>query len=115
MSEPEFVLVSAEEQARAERLELPSSLPVLPLMETVVLPGTMTPLAIGQQRSLELIEDVVASDRLVALVMVRDEDFYEIGTGAFVHRLMRVSDGTVRVVVHGLRRIEVTRRVTEEP
>ncbi len=68
MSEPEFVLVSAEEQARAERLELPSSLPVLPLMETVVLPGTMTPLAIGQQRSLELIEDVVASDRLVALV-----------------------------------------------
>lgn len=115
MSEPEFVLVSGEEQARAEQLELPAALPVLPLMETVVLPGTMTPLAIGQPRSLELIEDVVAGDRLVALVMVRDEDFYEIGTGAYVHRLMRVSDGTVRVVAQGLQRIEVTRRVTEEP
>ncbi|HSX21443.1 MAG TPA: LON peptidase substrate-binding domain-containing protein [Gaiellaceae bacterium] len=115
MSEPEFVLVSAEEKARAEQLELPESLPVLPLKETVVLPGTMTPLAIGQPRSLELIEDVVAGDRLVALVMVRDDDFYEIGTGAYVHRLMRVSDGTVRVIAHGLQRIEVTRRVTEDP
>lgn len=115
MREPEFALVSAEEQARAEQLELPASLPVLPLKETVVLPGTLTPLAIGQPRSLELIDDVVAGDRLVALVMVRDEDFYEIGTGAYVHRLMRVSDGTVRVVVHGLRRIEVTKRVAEEP
>lgn len=115
MSEPEFVLVSAEEQRRAEQLELPSSLPILPLKETVVLPGTMTPLAIGQPRSLELIEDVVAGDRLLALVMVRDEGSYEIGTGAFVHRMMRVSDGTVRVVVHGLRRVAVTRRISEEP
>lgn len=116
MSEPEFVLVSGEEQARAEQVELPASLPVLPLKETVVLPGTMTPLAIGQPRSLELIEDVVASDRLLVLVMLRDEndDVFEIGTGAFVHRMIRVADGTVRVVVQGLRRIELTRRVIEE-
>ena len=123
MSEPEFVLVSAEEQARAEELELPDALPVLPLKETVVLPGTMTPLAIGQERSLALIEDVVAHDRLVALHTVRDaeaslpgwDDIHGIGAGAFVHRMIRVPDGTARVVVQGLRRIALTRHVCEDP
>src|SRR5258708_19986104 len=116
MSELEFVLVSAEEQAKAEHLDLPPPLPILPLKETVVLPGTMTPLAIGQPRSLALIDDVVSRDRLVALVTMRDsevatpgwDDIFEIGTGAFVHRMIRVPDGTVRVVVHGLRRIVLT-------
>ena len=115
MSEPEFVLVSAEEQARAEQLELPDELPVLPLKETVVLPGTMTPLAIGQERSLALIDDVVASDRLLALVMLHDEYVHTIGVGAFVHRMIRVPDGTVRVVVQGLRRIALTCEVRQEP
>ena len=115
MSEPEFVLVSAEEMAWAEQLELPDTLPVLPLKETVVLPGTMTPLAIGQERSLELIDDVVAGDRLVALTLLLDEDVFAIGTGAFVHRMIRVPDGTVRVVVQGLQRIALTRAVRELP
>lgn len=115
MSEPEFALVSAEELARAERLELPGMLPVLPLKETVVLPGTMTPLAIGLERSLALIDDVVAGNRLLALVLLLDEDMYAIGTGAFVHRMIRVPDGTVRVVVQGLQRIELTREVRDVP
>ncbi|HET8894519.1 MAG TPA: LON peptidase substrate-binding domain-containing protein [Gaiellaceae bacterium] len=115
MSEPEFVLVSAEEMARAEQLELPGALPVLPLKETVVLPGTMTPLAIGQERSLALIDDVVAGDRLLALVLLLDEDVYTVGTGAFVHRMIRVPDGTVRVVVQGLQRIALTREVRDIP
>ena len=115
MSEPEFVLVSAEEVTRAEQLELPDALPVLPLMETVVLPGTMTPLAIGQERSLALIDDVVASDRLLALVMLHDENVHTIGTAAFVHRMIRVPDGTVRVIVQGLQRIALTRGVRDEP
>lgn len=115
MSELEFVLVSAEEMNRAEQLELPDALPVLPLKETVVLPGTMTPLAIGQERSLALIDDVVAGDRLVALALLLDDKIYEIGTGAFVHRLIRVPDGTVRVVVQGLQRIALTRELRDEP
>jgi ATP-dependent Lon protease len=115
MSEPEFVRFSAEEIARAEQLELPDALPVLPLKETVVLPGTMTPLAIGQERSLALIDDVVAGDRLLALVLLLDENVYRIGAGAFVHRMIRVPDGTVRVVVQGLQRISLTRELREEP
>ena len=125
MSDPELVLVSADEQAEAERLgdDLPATLPVLPLKETVVFPETMTPLAIGQERSITLIDDVVAGDRLLALVTVRTDDvetpgwddLYEIGTAAAVHKMIRVPDGTLRVLVQGLRRIRLERGAVEEP
>ena len=73
-------------------LELPAALPVLPLKETVVFPQSMAPLAIGQERSVRLIDDVVAGDRLLALVTVRNpeaeapgwNDLYEVGTAAIV-------------------------------
>ncbi|MDX6470599.1 MAG: ATP-dependent Lon protease, partial [Gaiellaceae bacterium] len=125
MSEPELVVVSPEEQQQAEELgeELPATLPVLPLKETVVFPESMTPLAIGQERSIKLIDDVVGGDRLLALVTVRNEseetpgwdDLYKIGTAAVVHKMIRVPDGTLRVVVQGLRRFELERRVLEDP
>src|SRR5438477_1188288 len=83
----------------------------------------MTPLDIVQERSVKLIEDVVAGDRLLALVTVRDEeievpgwdDLYEVGTAAIVHKLIRVPDGTLRILVQGLRRIKLERRVGDEP
>jgi ATP-dependent Lon protease len=125
VSEPELVVVSAEEQQHAEELgeELPATLPVLPLKETVVFPESMTPLAIGQERSIKLIDDVVGGDRLLALVTVRDEehdppgwdDLYEIGTAAVVHKMIRVPDGTLRILVQGLRRIKLDRQVLDDP
>jgi ATP-dependent Lon protease len=125
VSEPEVVVVTAEEQQDAEALgaELPATLPVLPLKETVVFPESMTPLAIGQERSIKLVDDVVGGDRLLALVTVRDEDadppewddLYEIGTAAVVHKLIRVPDGTLRILVQGLRRVRLERRVLEDP
>jgi ATP-dependent Lon protease len=128
MTEPEHeyqVLVTSEEQEEAERLgdELPAALPVLPLKETVVFPESMTPLAIGQERSIRLIDDVVGGDRLLALVTVRDEhietpawdDIYEIGTAAVVHKMIRVPDGTLRILVQGIRRVRIERRVLDEP
>src|SRR4029079_10733875 len=54
--------------------ELPATLPVLPRKETVVFPESMTPLAIGQERSVKLIDDVVGGDRLLALVTVVKEE-----------------------------------------
>ena len=128
ISEPESeyqVVVTAEEQNEAERLgeELPATLPVLPLKETVVFPESMTPLAIGQERSIKLIDDVVGGDRLLALVTVQDEDvetpswdgLYDVGTAAVVHKMIRVPDGTLRILVQGIRRIELERRVLDEP
>jgi ATP-dependent Lon protease len=126
VSEPEYqVVVTNEEQEEAQRLgdELPATLPVLPLKETVVFPESMTPLAIGQERSIKLIDDVVGGDRLLALVTVRDEDvdtpgwddLYGVGTAAVVHKMIRVPDGTLRILVQGIRRIRVERRVLDEP
>jgi ATP-dependent Lon protease len=121
----DVVTVTAEEQQHAEELgdELPASLPVLPLKETVVFPASMTPLAIGQERSIRLIDDVVDGDRLLALVTVRNEDvetpgwedLYEVGTAALVHKMIRVPDGTLRILVQGLRRVRIDRRVGDEP
>ena len=121
----EVVTISAEDQKLAEELadELPATLPVLPLKETVVFPESMTPLAIGQERSIELIDDVIADDRLLALVTVRNEDadipawddLYRVGTVAIVHKMIRIPDGTLRVLVQGLKRVAVTRPVSDDP
>jgi ATP-dependent Lon protease len=119
------VTVSAEEQKLAEELgdELPARLPVLPLKETVVFPASMTPLAIGQERSVALIGDVVAGDRLLALLTVENaeaetpgwDDLYRVGTAAVVHKMIRVPDGTLRVLVQGLRRVRIEQPVTVDP
>jgi ATP-dependent Lon protease len=104
-------------------VEIPALLPVLPLKETVVFPESMTPLAIGQERSIRLIDDVVAADRLLALVTVEStdaelpgwDDIHEIGTAAVIHKMIKVPDGTLRILVQGLSRIQLERRVQEEP
>jgi ATP-dependent Lon protease len=105
------------------QLELPAALPVLPLKETVVFPQSMTPLAIGQERSVRLIDDVVAGDRLLALVTSRDgdldapgfDDIYEVGTVALVHKMIKVPDGTLRILVQGLERVRLEHRLDTDP
>jgi ATP-dependent Lon protease len=112
-----------EEQLEQGEVEIPSTLPVLPLKETVVFPHSVSPLAIGQERSVKLVDDVVAGERMLALVAVRNEeaeqpgwdDLYEIGTAAIVHKMIRVPDGTLRILVQGVGRIRLERRVQDEP
>ncbi len=102
---------------------LPPQLPILPLKETVVFPDSMTPLAIGQERSVRLIEDVVGGERMLGLLTVRDEevetpgfdDLYTIGTAAVVHKMIRVPDGTLRILVQGMRRIRLIEPVLDDP
>jgi ATP-dependent Lon protease len=99
------------------------TLPILPLKETVVFPDSMTPLAIGQERSVRLVDEAVANDRPVALVTARAseqdavsaEDIYEVGTSAVIHKMIRVPDGTLRVLVQGLERVRLQRVVQDEP
>jgi ATP-dependent Lon protease len=120
---PEIVL---EEPAAAfVEPQLPATLPVLPLKETVVFPESMTPLAIGQDRSVKLIDDVVGGNRLLALVTVRSgseevespgwDALHRVGTAAVVHKMIRIPDGTLRILVQGLRRIRLEREVSEDP
>src|SRR5260370_23939430 len=97
-------------EERIEELEVPSELPVLPLKETVVFPQSRTPLAIGQERSIKLVEDTVDGNRLLALVTAKNnepeqpgwDDLYEVGTAAVSHKMIRVPDGSLRVLAHGI-------------
>ncbi|HWQ01201.1 MAG TPA: endopeptidase La, partial [Gaiellaceae bacterium] len=106
-----------------DEVEVPPRLPVLPLKETVVFPQSMTPLAIGQERSIKLVDDVASGDRMLALVAVKNEDveapgwddLHGIGTAAVVHKLIRIPDGTLRILVQGVRRIRLDQRVQDEP
>ncbi|MDX1994260.1 MAG: endopeptidase La [bacterium] len=102
---------------------IPSELPILPLRGLVVYPQTAIPLTVGQPRSIKLVDDVVGADRLVGLVTSRDpdletpgpDDVYNIGTLASIHRLFRAPDGTIRLLVQGLARIEVEEYLSTEP
>jgi ATP-dependent Lon protease len=105
-----------------DEIEIPPALPVLPLREMVVFPQSMTPLAIGQARSVKLIDEVVAGNRMLALVASKTEaeepdwdDLYDVGTAGIVHRMIRVPDGTLRILVGGLSRVRLERRVQDDP
>lgn len=101
----------------------PETLPLLPLKGTVVLPMTLVPLAAAQARSLRLIDDVMAGERTVALVMQKDpelesagpDDILNIGTVATIHQMMRVPDGSVRLAVQGVERMKILEVTQEEP
>ena len=114
---------SAPLEEEVGQAELPPVLPVLPLRETVVFPAAMSPLAIGQERSIKLVDDAVAGDRMVALLTTTSpeieapgpDDVHTVGTAAVIHRMLRIPDGTVRVLVQGIRRIKLERFTQEEP
>jgi ATP-dependent Lon protease len=117
VTEPAF-----EEPFEPGDVEIPSTLPILPLKETVIFPQSVSPLAIGQERSVQLVEDVLEGDRMLALVTVKNEtehpgwdDLHELGTAALVHKMIRVPDGTLRILVQGVDRIRLERRVQDEP
>jgi ATP-dependent Lon protease len=112
-----------EDQVDVGELELPSELPVLPLKDTVVFPDSVLPLAIGQERSIKLVDAAVAGNRLLALVVSKDpqidqpgwDDLYEIGTAAVVQKMIRVPDGSLRILVQGIRRIRLVDKIQEDP
>ena len=106
-----------------DKMTLPDVLPILPLRGVVVYPDTAVPLTVGQPRSIKLVDDVVAGDKLVGLVAALDpeletpgpKELYRIGTVATVHRLLRAPDGTVRLLVQGMERFKLGDFVEEEP
>ncbi len=70
--------IDAEDAIRTDA-PLPDALPVLPLRETVTFPDTMTPLAVGQERSIKLVNDVLGANRMLVMVASRDPENEEPG------------------------------------
>jgi ATP-dependent Lon protease len=114
---------AVEERAPRGEVEGAVTLPILPLRESVVFPASVTPLAIGQERSIRLVDEAVDNDLTIALVTSKSpeeesdeaEDLYQVGTSAVVHKMMRVPDGTLRILVQGLDRVRLESIERTEP
>ena len=119
----EVVEIPDVEEATRRTEPLPDALPILPLRETVTYPETLTPLAVGQERSIKLVNDVLSGNRLLAMVGSKDPendtpgpgDLYGVGVAGTVARMMKVPDGTLRILVQGSERIRILDYVTEQP
>src|SRR3954464_15760606 len=102
---------------------LPDALPILPLRETVTYPDTLTPLAIGQERSIELVNDVLAGNRLLAMVASKEPELEQpgpahplrVGVVGSIARMLKVPDGTLRILVQGAQRVHIEKWVQEKP
>ena len=114
--------LDAEDAIRASE-PLPDALPVLPLRDTVTFPETLTPLAVGQERSIKLVDDVLGANRMLVMVASRDPekdepgpaDLHEVGVAGVVARMLKVPDGTIRILVQGAQRVRLGPYVAEEP
>jgi len=102
---------------------LPDRLPVLPLRDTVTYPDTLTPLAVGQERSIQLVNDVLAGDRMLVMLGSKDPDLdtpgpdelHTIGVAGVVARMLKVPDGSLRILVQAGQRVKIEAWEGEEP
>ncbi len=93
------------------------TLPVLPLRDIVVFPHMVVPLFVGREKSIKALEEVMREDKRIMLVAQKnpgDDDpavdtIYEVGTLAQVLQLLKLPDGTVKVLVEGVERARVER------
>lgn len=103
--------------------KIPSSLPILPLRDTVVFPNIVTPLVVARSKSVQLINDIISGSRILGLVSqkkanVEDpmaEDVYNFGTAAVILRMLKFPDGSLRILVQGLSRIKIEKVETYDP
>jgi len=113
-------MISIEEH---DQIEIPSTLPLLPVRDLVVFPFVIVPLFVGREASVTAVEHALASHRMVMLTSQRDvqvddprtEDLYRVGTVGMVMRMRRLSDGRMKVLVQGLVRARVDKFIEARP
>ena len=114
---------SSEQDTSIDLSELPEVLPILPLRGVVLYPLSVRALAIGQPRSMRLMDEVSVQDRLVGLVASRNptidepapEDLYSVGAVGHIHRLTRTPNEAIHAVVIGLERIRIEEYTSRDP
>ena len=102
--------------ASAEQpVAIPSELPILPLRDTVLFPNSFLPLAVARESSVRLIEEAIAGSKLVGVFTQRDasveepaqDDLHRIGTATHIHKMFKLPDGSLRLIVQGLSRLHL--------
>ena len=98
-----------------QQLQIPESLPVLPLRDIVIYPFMIVPLFVSREKSIRAVDEALGENRMIFLVSQRDldkeepagEDLYTTGTVAVIMRMLKLPDGRIRILVQGLSRARV--------
>ncbi|MBA4371227.1 MAG: endopeptidase La [Thermodesulfovibrio sp.] len=110
-------------QEKTEReVEIPDSLPILPVRDIVVFPYMIIPLFVGREISIKAIEHALSKDRMILLLTQKDlslenpstGDLYQIGTVGMIMRMLKLPDGRVKILVQGLAKARVKQFSTSE-
>lgn len=123
--EPDFVpLFSLEEEDEAKQGEVfPDTMPILPLKNTVLFPGIVTPITIGRDKSIRAVQKAYEDNRLVGVLSQKDikiesptaRDLYRVGTIARILKLLKMPDGSTTAILQGRKRFQLDDMVTEDP
>ena len=103
-------------------IAIPDELPILPLRDTVLFPNSFMPLAVARESSVRLIDEAISAGKLIGVFTQRDAsveepqqaDLYAVGTASHIHKMFKLPDGSLRLIVQGLARLTLD-EVTETP
>jgi len=106
-----------------EDVVIPDQLPILPLRDFVVFPYMVTPLIIARPKSMRLIDEVMESNKLLGLIAQQqpeledpgDDNLFRYGTAAYVLKMLKFPDGSLRILVQGISRLKVVQFIQNEP
>src|SRR6476620_979901 len=116
--------LKAEDISIGDRpLAIPAELPILPLRDTVLFPNSFMPLAVARESSVRLIYDAIANGKLIAVFTQRDAaveeplqaDLFSVGTATHIHKMFKLPDGSLRLIVQGLARLTLDEVVATHP
>jgi ATP-dependent Lon protease len=104
-------------------VSVPNAIPILPIRNLIVFPGTVMPLNIGRARSKAVIDEVMPGDKLVGVIAQRnsdvedpgEQDFHAVGVICTILKLLKLSDGNQSIIVHGLARFRIKSMKQSEP
>jgi ATP-dependent Lon protease len=96
-------------------LQIPESMPVLPLRDIVIYPFMIVPLFVSRDRSIKAVDEALSKNRMILLVSQKDidkeepgnDDLYRVGTVAIIMRKLNLPDGRIRILIQGLSRAQV--------
>ncbi|HOP12928.1 endopeptidase La [Lentimicrobium sp.] len=123
-NETEFIpLLSTEDEEQMNAEEVPETLPILPLRNTVLFPGVVIPITVGRDKSIRLIKDYYKGNRIIGAVAQKDvdiedpsfKDLNEIGTIAYIIKLLQMPDGSTTAIIQGKKRFRILEMLQDDP
>lgn len=102
-------IMGDEKELLNDNMQIPDTLPILPLRNTVLFPGVIIPINIGRDKSLQLIRDSYKQNAMIGVIAQKDtntenptmNDLYKIGTVASILKILEMPDGTTTAIIQG--------------